>query len=379
MIRKQPDWDQLESRYNKKLVHSLKTYFDQGGPFEITADDLTTEGSLKADKALALLQELTSEGVLKAETRFQCPHCHQELSSQEAQQETCPYEECGVVFAEEGGVTRTDVFIYEAPESRDVLWVLTLHGMNTRGSWQEEFSWLVSRSYRRMVPVAIYKYGIIRSGAVLKFRQRALTMQLVSRIRRLEGETEESGFGKRPDVIAHSFGTWLLGHALKKEKSLRVGRVILLGCILRPDFDWSGLIKSGQVEAVLNHHATNDFWAAISHYFIPDSGPSGRLGFNEQAGVVNIPAPGLGHSALFAPDRMRQQFENVWKPFLKKPADDLGDLGAEAPGRAQWKQSTWVLRATLPRYLVLFLALILLTFVLSSLAVGIFQIVSRFM
>ena len=81
---------------------------------------------------------------------------------------------------------------------------------------------------------------------MLKFRQRALTPGLIARIRRLSSETMNAGFGGMSDVIAHSFGTWLLGHALRNDPTLKVGRIIPTGCILRPDFDWNELITRGQ-------------------------------------------------------------------------------------------------------------------------------------
>jgi serine/threonine-protein kinase len=58
----------------------------------------------------------------------------------------------------------------------------------------------------------------------------------------------------RPDIIAHSFGTWLVGHALESNPDIQVGRVVLTGSILRPDFNWKEHMPSGQVEAVLNHY-----------------------------------------------------------------------------------------------------------------------------
>jgi hypothetical protein len=222
--------------------------------------------------------------------------------------------------------------------------------MNTRGAWQEDFNWLLSRIYRHSVPVAIYKYGMIRPGAVLKFRQRALTRKLNERIRRLSRETTDSGFGGVPDVIAHSFGTWLLGHALMEDETLRVGRIILTGCILRPDFDWELLLSRKQVEAVLCHFATKDIWARVAHYIIPDSGPSGRRGFNDHSSVSHAVLSNGRHSDFFKNDLMPRLFENEWQPFLtgSKTQPDASDLP-----RQSWRQTWWPFRATLLRVLLL--------------------------
>jgi serine/threonine-protein kinase len=240
--------------------------------------------------------------------------------------------------------------------------------MNTVGAWQEAFNWLLSRIFKHSVPVAIYKYGVVRPGAVLKFRQRRLIWGLNARIRRLSGETQKSGFGGVPDVIAHSFGTWLLGHALQADPDLRVGRVILTGCILRPDFDWAALIPS-QVEAVLCHTATKDLWGRIAHYIIPDSGPSGLVGFNDRSTIAHAILHGGRHSDFFGDSTMTDLFETVWRPFLSAPSKSplLSGNGLSSPN---WKQALWPLRATVLRIALLLCVLTAIMAGIAALCLG---------
>jgi len=307
--------------------------------------------------------------LLTTEVRFICPCDRREiLTAEQASQDTCP--QCDRAFEADlhARPKAEALFVREAPETRDVRWVLALHGMNTKGAWQEAFNWLLSRIFKRSVPVAIYKYGVVRPGAVLKFRQRALMRVLNARIRHLSGETERSGFGGVPDVIAHSFGTWLLGHALQADPDLRVGRVILAGCILRPDFDWSALIPK-QVEAVLCHTATKDLWARIAHYIIPDSGPSGILGFNDRSSVVHAVLHAGHHSDFFGENTMPDLFENVWRPFLKAPSGSplLSGDGQPGPG---WKQVLWPLRATVLRIALLVAVLAAIMAAVAAFSLG---------
>ena len=315
---------------------------------------------------MRLLEEMAAAGILAKKEGLACPACERFLSEDEARGEACPYCECSYEERKPDVVIR---FIREEPRTRDIIWVLSLHGMNTRGAWQEDFNWLVSRTYGRMVPVAIYKYGIIRPGAVLKFRQRALTRGLIARIRRLSGETQAAGFGGMPDVIAHSFGTWLLGHALRADPALRVGRVILTGCILRPDFDWDELINRGQVQAVLCHVATKDFWARVAHYFIPDSGPSGRRGFNDRLNIRHAVLRGGQHSDFFREDLMPGLFEQIWQQFLTRVD---GHANAVEPGlpETNWRPAWWPLRATLPRFLTLVIVVTLVLLIAAALGLG---------
>lgn len=136
-----------------------------------------------------------------------------------------------------------------------------------------------------------------------------------------------------------------------------------MGCILRPDFDWVTLVQRGQVDAVLNHFGTKDFWARIAHYVIPDAGPAGRRGFDfydrawpetlrpeGQRRLFNVRAEGLRHSDFFQDaergSTLARLFAEVWQPFLTtRNADDLARaLPAEWPAE-RWRQARWPRRA----------------------------------
>lgn len=358
-----PNWGEFEARYDHRLIEVLTLQFSTPGPLEITALFLLEQTGVPEEQCARILEEIATSGLLLKTDGLVCAQCGKLLTKEEAQGESCPH--CDCLFDEKQPVIIRR-FIREAPRARDVIWMLTLHGMNTRGAWQEDFNWLVSKTYKRMVPVAIYKYGLVRPGAVLKSRQRALTRGLIGRIRRLSGETRTSGFGGMPDVIAHSFGTWLLGHALRTDCSLRVGRVILTGCILRPDFNWKELIDRNQVQAVLCHVATNDAWSRIAHYVIPDSGPSGRRGFNDRLNIQHAVLSGGSHSDFFREALMPGLFAGTWQPFLNGQTNH----SALTVPETKWAQAWWPLRATIIRCLLLAIAGVLVLLTIAALAFG---------
>src|SRR5215211_4368218 len=64
-----------------------------------------------------------------------------------------------------------------------------------------------------------------------------------------------------PSVIAHSFGTYILGNALLTYKHLYFNKVLLCGSILPRNFPWDDLINRGQVQAVRNEYGSKDRWA----------------------------------------------------------------------------------------------------------------------
>jgi pimeloyl-ACP methyl ester carboxylesterase len=306
-----PDWQALEGQFPPAAVRLLRDRFQTPGSFSVTVRDLAQDSKSADRDAEALLEAFVTAGTLTKQTYLHCVKCGADVSGDD-QNGDC--HGCGTAFIDEvpSSVVRYQLD-REAP--RDVPWVLVLHGMNTRGTWQEELTWLIARSYKRMVPVAIYKYGVVRPGVLFRWRQRAIVRRVITKFVELSKQARDAGFDGAPDVIAHSFGTWLIAHALD-DRRVRVGRLILLGSIVPPDFEWAPLVAGGRVGMVLNHGATNDFWVKVSQYGIPDSGPGGRVGYPEP--VLNVAASGLGHSDYFAPEqRMRELFAGVWQPFLR--------------------------------------------------------------
>lgn len=261
------------------------------------------------------------------------------------------------------------VYVRHLAATRDVDWVVMVHGMNTRGAWQEEFSWYMATTYGRSVPVSIYKYGMIVAGVILFWRRRKLKEGLRDRLLTLSNQAKRQGFTGPPDLIAHSFGTWLVGHILLEEArhpqpELKFGRIILTGSILRPDFDWASVKSSGVVGEVLNHYGSSDIVVPLAQWTIPDSGPSGRRGF-DSANVLNVRADGRGHSDLFSPELLQDSYLRVWRPFLTLPAHELCRLQNHQVALKSWRGSSRSIYANLFPVVALPAAISLIGFLLA--------------
>jgi len=305
-----------------------------------------------------LLDRLAADGWLEAKRRTTCPSCRLELAAEEAAGDSCP--QCRAVFEEHGGVAGETVYTRDLAPDRDVAWAAAVHGMNTAGAWQEAFGWLIGTTWGRSVPVAVYKYGIVIAGVVLFWRRRRLRNALREKLASLAEEARDRGHTGRPDMIAHSFGTWLIGHLLLDElrlkpgERLRFGRIILTGCILRPDFDWDPILEAGLAQDVLNHFAPDDRVVPWAQLTIPDSGPSGNRGF-DGGRVLNIRADGRGHSGLFSMDRrtadgltiLENSYQSVWRPFLTLPRNEFQRLPDRVDPPERWRPPPWPLRGTL--------------------------------
>lgn len=371
-------WESLAGVANKDQIEVLRRQSDKRLG-EFIPDSLPPPGPA----ATELLERVAADGWLQPEKRRRCCNCDFELDPDQAAQLQCP--ECEQVFDQCGGVLVETVYVRHLAPSRNVEWVVAIHGMNTRGAWQEAFSWLLATTWGRSVPVAIYKYGKVITGVLLAFRRRKLQRTLRERLVGLRDEARAQGFTGKPDVIAHSFGTWLLGHLLEDEldrdadERLHFGRIILTGCVLPPDFDWKAIQGAKLAEEVLNHYGTRDRVVPLAHATIWDSGPSGRRGFDSSGDsggqVYNVRAEQFGHSDLFSIDKyvvngqpfqknkeggtrhLDDSYQRAWRPFLTLPSVELGRLPNRVEPATPWRPLSWPLRGTLFPFLALPLVL----------------------
>ncbi len=364
--RANPNWRELSARHPAGAVNLFRGLARTGGRIESSRLALLGRAGCKGEELDAMLGELIALSWLTKRERSICPCCQQPLEEPLPDDGLCP--RCHRALVDCDGPATEVIYLHEAPPPRIVDWVLTLHGMNTLGAWQEKLAWLIARTYGRAIPVAVYKYGVVRPGVLFRWRHRQLRDQVAERLRALSAEAGAAGYRPQPDVIAHSFGTLLLAQALTADETLQVGRVILAGSILPPDFEWQPLIDRGQVEAVLNFYGTADFPVAVTHYLIPDSGPAGRRGF-DKAGVVNVEAAGFGHSTVFG-ERLDSVFDSTWKPFLQAADPDAAEIPHCKDPERRWKESLWGLRAGIARLVAILILGALTLFLVGSLTFG---------
>lgn len=341
------------------VVDHLRVRFKESGRVSLEPAEVAEAAGVEEQTVASALDALVDLDVVIPRMSHVHVACGVGMQPEEAEADACPH--CERRLDPDDVVVQVR-YVRDAARRRDVSWVLTVHGMNTRAVWQEELSWRAATTYRRSVPVYAFRYGRVEVGVLLRWRQRQLADRLATTIRRLASEPQGSRLGPRPDIICHSFGNWLVGHALLRHPDLQVGRIVLVASILRPDFDWEALRERGQVEAVLNHRAGRDWAVPLATYFIPDAGPSGRRGFDPNVPVVDRVDASLGHSNFFDADELPRQFADAWQPFLRTP---LAEHNTSDPERDPWRQPPWPVRATISR-MVLLVALVALGLLILS-------------
>lgn len=360
-------WRVLAGTYSAAWIEHYRTRLSNHGAFfEV--------GPAEQD-ARDLLDALAAGGYLEKMARQICPACRVTVDDETQEQKRCS---CGFSFEhEEPG----NAVVYSRPglRTRDPRWLVTVHGMNTHGQWQEEFAWRLTQIYGYAIPVAIYKYGRILVSPFLLTSQERYARRFLARLQTLRLEMDAEGYGDRPDVIAHSFGTWLLARALDLDPNLRLGRVVLTGSIIPPDYPWHDLLRGHEprVEAVLCHHAGRDMVVPLAQFFVPRSGPSGCRGFNAQpiaqAPVCHVFESTFDHSSYFADANLKRVMTVTWGPFLTQPDSALPGWGDASGVRAsrQWRRSRLAAFTHAFKYGVLALAALLVAAAVTSFLLGV--------
>ncbi len=323
---------------------------EQGDGLEFSLSQFArTVGADENDRALrTFVSALVEAGAVCRIEAYRCPitKCGRTLSVAGAPYAMCPF--CFTDYQQEGVEAFSETFYRLAGEtSRDIRWMIVIHGMNSRAQWQEEFSWQIANRLRYSAPVLIYKYGWATIDVLVRWIHRRLARRLGERIRIAIAQAEAGRRPSRPDIIAHSFGTRLLALLLEDPKfsDLQFGRIITAGSIIRPDFDWDRHIESGRVEAVLNHVGARDAAVPLAQFAIPGTGPGGKAGYAARR-VVNVRDADFGHSDFFKPEKLRTQIANngLWHDFLTHPLESFSPEGRFAPD-STWKTAPRLLRA----------------------------------
>lgn len=256
--------------------------------------------------------------------------------------------------------------------------VLTIHGIETSGDWQEDIARAFAPHfacktikyphYRWLGPVklllepyvlvvlgtiaAVVLYRVNHSSLIgwLALAALLLIAYCASYWRRScafnHVLSQASVYARADDqlethLIAHSLGTYLMGLALRKRTNIHLGRIVLVGCVLPRSFPWhtlTGLSGTGyRFMDVRNEVGQKDIvvWSAwIMSWLIRGLGVAGLRGFKGEGTFVHtLSAPGLpcpqGNTCSAKVHNMLSQYlghsdafvgsgyaETFWLPYL---------------------------------------------------------------
>jgi len=332
--------DRWQAEVERRLGQGVELEFTLG-QFALAVGAAPGDGALHA-----FLDGLVSAAIALRSDAYRCPMapCARLLPAGTANT-VCPF--CLADFQQEGVAPEVEpAYRLVGESSRDIRWVIVIHGMNSRAKWQEAFSWEIANRLSYSAPVLIYKYGWATIDVFARWLHERLARRLGERMRIAIEEAQKSRLPDRPDIIAHSFGTLLLSRVLENPAfaDLKFGRIITAASIVRPDFDWDRLIEQGRVEAVLNHVGGRDRAVPLAQFVIPGAGPGGKVGYLAAA-TLNVRADHYGHSGFFIPENLGAAISRhgLWQAFLTRPLAHFRPAGAFVPG-PHWRPAPLPLR-----------------------------------
>ncbi len=190
--------------------------------------------------------------------------------------------------------------------------LLALHGIRTIASWHRTLA-DVAQEELWICPIHRWWYGQFSLFQLLSpFARSAKVHWFRERYAATVNEYSNQGMNTIPSVVAHSFGSYILGNALLKYREIRINKLVLCGAILPRDFPWGDLIENGQVQSVLNCVGEDDIWPVICSFIVPGTGSSGRDGFRCEHKLVKNESHNLAHSEFFDALHMKR----MWFPYL---------------------------------------------------------------
>lgn len=199
--------------------------------------------------------------------------------------------------------------------------VISLHGIKTRGVWQNDL--MPELALAGLVPYVL-DYGQL--GAMHLARARSLDAQVSWLVREYDRITAETGCA-RPSVIAHSLGTLQVGRLLQKYDHVIFDKVILAGGILPINYPWATMLERHRVAWVVNDYGGSDFWPKLARHFVRSAGACGASRFSDShRGLHQVDHPHHGHSDYFS----KGNFRHHWIPTLlldkRSMVDDMHSM-----------------------------------------------------
>jgi pimeloyl-ACP methyl ester carboxylesterase len=194
--------------------------------------------------------------------------------------------------------------------------IIPIHGIRTHADWMPHLTLLASASGWAVAP---YVYG---------YKDVTLLSNSTEKRRIVEGfrdwlSTIKDNYDGPISIVAHSFGTYIIGRYLAEAGDLseEFDALILCGSVLPRDFSWGTHLTSAKVGQILNVISENDEWVK----FLPEGGvkllasdvffgKAGCEGFSYQGErLTQVKSALLRHNNVIKTDIIKGQ----WLPFLK--------------------------------------------------------------
>jgi pimeloyl-ACP methyl ester carboxylesterase/nucleotide-binding universal stress UspA family protein len=184
--------------------------------------------------------------------------------------------------------------------------IILVHGIRTRAEWQGRIRHLIEQGGETIVePIGYGYFDVLRF--LCPFWTRRSPIEVVTRKIRDALKLHRGQFDELI-IVAHSFGTYIVGGILEENPDIRLDRVLLCGSVLKQTFRWDKL--PNRPNAVLNEAGSRDIWPILAKSCTWGYGSTGTFGF--QTPGVRDRFHNLAHSDYF-----KSGFaEEFWIPWI---------------------------------------------------------------
>jgi CheY-like chemotaxis protein len=155
---------------------------------------------------------------------------------------------------------------------------LTVHGIQTRGNWQQNLEDVISRDTDR-IRFETFKFGYF---SILSFFVPFLRWAVIYRFKNCLLNISQQEPEKKIFIFGHSFGTYIIVKAIESilhgGHQLNLHLLVLSGSVLKSGHSFELLIRNTDVK-IVNDCGVDDNILLLSETIVPNTGMSGRTGF----------------------------------------------------------------------------------------------------
>ena len=132
--------------------------------------------------------------------------------------------------------------------------VISIHGVRSKGKWQEELEEYIKDSGRTDIKYMPYNYGWIPAVfCVIPFFRK----HYIKKFKKWSKHQFSFLHRQNNVVVAHSFGTYIIFHALKQIEWLKIKKLLLFGSVLHCRENFDDMIPD-TIKEVYNFHSLED-------------------------------------------------------------------------------------------------------------------------
>lgn len=195
--------------------------------------------------------------------------------------------------------------------------ISSLHGFKSHGKWQTQFADAISSEG---IHVYSFDYGYQFLQCLIPgFKSRLIKrfyLKYSALVNDKRYNIDNNNPQKRPSIVAHSLGSYILCNAMLKYTDIIFDKILLCGSIVDEKFDWDKLVKRNQVFYVRNEYSKKDAvvrWGWVLSF--NNAGQSGWKGFkNNYCLLEQEKFEHFEHGSFFDGNHI----SDFWIPFLKK-------------------------------------------------------------